>query len=222
MTLFWNLIGFMRNDPCRVTVAGEIVSLLPERALYWSAQQTLFIADLHLGKSAQPETVTGDLNRLSRILANTGARRLVVLGDLLHATIQVSSNALRSFETWLERYQNIELVLVRGNHDRIAGDPPEDWGFDVVDPGLVMRPFVLYHEPPEQKVEAGFVMCGHVHPVVAHHIRRGQTAMLPCFWFRSRRLILPAFGSNTGIRAVQPKLHHRYYVIHDNRVQQVR
>src|SRR5687768_1975535 len=71
-------------------LAGERVELLASRALLWPAQATLFVADVHLGKAAAfraggvpvPRGATGaDLQRLSALVASTGARRLVVLGD---------------------------------------------------------------------------------------------------------------------------------------------
>ena len=77
-----------------LTVAGERVQALAEAALYWPARQTLFVADLHLGKAASFRasgipvpggTTAGNLARLERALAATGAKRLVCLGDLLHA-----------------------------------------------------------------------------------------------------------------------------------------
>ena len=34
------------------SVAGETLVLLPERAAYWPARKSLFVADFHLGKAA--------------------------------------------------------------------------------------------------------------------------------------------------------------------------
>src|SRR4051812_6702373 len=76
-------------DSVATTLAGEAVELLPQRALYWPAQQTLFVADVHLGKAAAfraggvpiPRgTTANDLDRLSMLITVTGARRLIVLG----------------------------------------------------------------------------------------------------------------------------------------------
>jgi hypothetical protein len=35
-----------------IVLAGETLRLLPDKALYWPRQQTLFIADAHFGKVA--------------------------------------------------------------------------------------------------------------------------------------------------------------------------
>jgi metallophosphoesterase superfamily enzyme len=34
-----------------VEVQGELLSLLPEKAIYWKSRKALLIADLHLGKA---------------------------------------------------------------------------------------------------------------------------------------------------------------------------
>lgn len=77
-----------------IEIAGEELELLPERAIHWPARRTLFVADTHWGKAATlraysiPVPMGGtddDLERLSRALEKTDARRLIVLGDALHA-----------------------------------------------------------------------------------------------------------------------------------------
>jgi len=123
------------------TLCGERVSLHPERALHWPAAGTLFVADVHLGKAAAfraggvplPRGSTqADLARLSSLLASTGAARLVVLGDFLHARAGRVAALDASFKAWRATHAPLQVVLVRGNHDDRAGDPPSDWGIDVV------------------------------------------------------------------------------------------
>lgn len=76
-----------------VALAGEPMTLLGERALFWPARARLIIADLHLGKShvfrragiAVPSGATrGDLDRLAALVARTAARELWIVGDVLH------------------------------------------------------------------------------------------------------------------------------------------
>ena len=63
--------------------AGVELRLLPDPALWWPAEATVFIADLHLGKAAsfralgQPVpggTTRDNLQRLDALIAATGAR----------------------------------------------------------------------------------------------------------------------------------------------------
>ncbi|MDQ8162739.1 MAG: DEAD/DEAH box helicase, partial [Gemmatimonadota bacterium] len=75
-----------------LTVAGEPVVLLADRALWLPGRRTVVVADLHWGKAAAfraafvpipSGTTAGDLARLTRVLHDTAATTLVVLGDLL-------------------------------------------------------------------------------------------------------------------------------------------
>ena len=81
------------RDSC-VAIAGEHLHLLAERAVYWERTSTLLVADPHFGKAAAfraggvpvPRgTTTENLRRLDRAIARTNARRVIFLGDFLHA-----------------------------------------------------------------------------------------------------------------------------------------
>ncbi|MDZ4770718.1 MAG: ligase-associated DNA damage response endonuclease PdeM [Chloroflexota bacterium] len=207
-----------------ITIVDETLTLLPDAALYWARTHTLFIADVHLGKTdsfrraalAVPSgTTLKDLARLTRLITTYDVRRVIVLGDLLHAYGSLSQSALAAFGTWRAAHVDLELVLIRGNHDRATGDPPKSWGFDVHHPGIVIAPFVLHHEPPRSVPTAGYALCGHLHPG-AHLIGQGRQQMvLPCFWFQPKVGVLPAFGSFTGTGGIRPTEGDAVYVIAD-------
>jgi len=204
-----------------LTVAGERVQALAEAALYWPARQTLFVADLHLGKAASFRasgipvpggTTAGNLARLDRALAATGAKRLVCLGDLLHARAGRAELTIERVAAWRGQLPDLEWLLVRGNHDRHAGDPPPEWDVRCVDAPHVEGPFVLLHEPAESG--EGYVLAGHVHPAV--RVGRGKLAeALPCFLFGRRAALLPAFGEFTGTAVVHPRPGDRVIVLAD-------
>jgi DNA ligase-associated metallophosphoesterase len=207
-------------------IADEMVVLLPQSALYWGRTGTLFVADLHLGKADTSRRSAlhhagvnshADLARLMRLIEIYRVRRLVVLGDLLHAYGALSPGALASFAAWRAAHNDIEMILVRGNHDRATGDPPRDWHFTAVNPGHVLMPFVLHHEPPPASHHA-YVLCGHLHPGVLLHTHSGRRAIKPCFWFRQGQLILPAFGSFTACAPVEPSEGDEVYMIADEAV----
>jgi uncharacterized protein len=192
-------------------VAGETLTIMPERAVYWPRERTLVVADLHWGKAATfraagvaiPEGGTvADLERLDRALARSGARRLALLGDLLHARAGRAESVLGQVATWRARRPDLEVLLVRGNHDRGAGDPPPDWGFTTVSEPFAAPPFVLCHYPRE--APEGYVLAGHLHPAVRLRGAGRQQLRLACFWFGPRAGVLPAFGSFTGNSLVTP------------------
>jgi uncharacterized protein len=157
-----------------------------------------------------------DLARLSLALLRSGARRLVVLGDLLHARAGRDEHTLALISGWRAGHPELEMILVRGNHDRSAGDPPAEWSMQVVDEPLVAPPFLLQHTPFES--EPGYVIAGHLHPGVELSGRGGQRLKLPCFWFGPEIAVLPAFGSFTGLYSVHPRTGDRVYVLAEGRV----
>jgi DNA ligase-associated metallophosphoesterase len=192
-------------------VGGETVAFLADRALWWAREATLFVADVHLGKAATlraggiavPRGATAaDLARLAALVDRMRARRLVVLGDFLHARSGRVAALDATFAGWRGQRSALDLVLVRGNHDAAAGDPPADWRIDVRAAPLPLGPFVLQHEPDAPR--SGYALCGHLHPGV--HVRGGgDAARLPCFVVGPRRTVLPAFGRLTGLALVAPR-----------------
>lgn len=208
-----------------LSLAGEEVRLLPERALFWQRAATLIIADPHLGKAgafraasiAVPEgTTTADLDRLSRVIARCNAQKVVILGDLLHARSGRTATTLAAFAEWRERHADLDLFLVRGNHDARAGDPPEAWGVVCVDEPWHLSPFVLRHHPAAH--ESGYTLAGHLHPAVRLTGAGRQRATLPCFWFGAQVGVLPAFGSFTGAALITPEPDDQVFVIADDAV----
>lgn len=209
--------------PC--TVAGETLHLLAERAAWWPAGRTLFVADFHLGKAASfrragipiPETTTDDsLSRLGSALDRTGAERLVVLGDFLHSLDGRAPETIARFSDWRRARAALSITLVRGNHDDGAGDPPSEWGIDCVDPGVGLGPFGLMHEP--KPVRGGYALAGHIHPAVRLTEIGRQSVTLPCFWFGARVGVLPSFGAFTGSAVVRPRQSDQVFVIADGEV----
>jgi uncharacterized protein len=203
-----------------IRLAGESVTLLPEPALHW--RDTLYIADPHWGKAAAfraasipipGETLGADLERLNRALERTTARRLVILGDLFHAKHGKVDHVLNTVQEWRSQHANLDVLLVRGNHDRGAGDPPAEWRFRCVDAPYSDPPFTLQHHPDPS--DSGYVLAGHVHPAVVL-TGKGRTQLkLPCFFFGQRVGILPAFGGFTGTAVVTPQNTDSVYVVVD-------
>jgi len=152
-----------------------------------------------------------DLARLSAVLEQTGARRLVVLGDFLHAAAGRVAALDSAFRKWRDRHAAIGIVLVRGNHDDRAGDPPAPWCVTVVDDPHPLAPFLACHIPVTPR--SGYALCGHVHPGVTLHGPADQLERLPCFVLGRRRAILPAFGGFTGLARASPLAGDRFVAI---------
>lgn len=191
----------------KIELEGETLEMLPERALWWPAQRTLFVADIHLGKAAsfrrlgQPVpagTTQANLERLSALIERHAPRRLVFLGDLLHAAPALVPSQIEPVLRWRLQHAALDCVLVRGNHDRRAGDPPPALAITLVDEPwrLDGGRLAACHHP--QAVAGLTVLAGHWHPAVRLRGPAHDRQRLPCFCRRPGLLVLPAFGAFTG------------------------
>jgi DNA ligase-associated metallophosphoesterase len=209
-----------------VEVAGARLALLAQRAAYLVDERCLLVADAHIGKAVSfrrlgvpvPQgTTTQTLQVLSQAIATTGARRVVFLGDLLHSAHARAPATLQALAQWRERHPGPELLLVRGNHDDRAGDPPPALGVQAIDEPLRLGGLALCHHP--QPRDGAYVLAGHLHPCVVLGGRAYQRLRLPCFHFGARVGVLPAFGEFTGMHAVRPATGERIYVVSGETVQ---
>ncbi len=216
------------GEAAEVEIAGETLLLLPERAAFWPRQRTLILADTHWGKAAAfraagfpvPEATTGDgLLRLGRLVERLDPETILYLGDYLHAVegrTEATFNALRE---WGDANSEVEQLLVRGNHDRGAGDPPAELNVRCVEAPFDIPPFSLRHFPAGDA--AAHVLAGHLHPAARMRGQGRQRERLPCFWLQEKCTVLPAFGAFTGSADVSPSPGDRVFVIAGDSVMEV-
>jgi DNA ligase-associated metallophosphoesterase len=191
-------------------LAGQTVLLLPEKALYWPARRMLVVADIHFGKAASfraqgvpvPRgTTSANLAALDALMATHSTGEIVFLGDFLHARAAHAAATLAAMLAWRKRHPALILTLVRGNHDRHAGDPAAALAIAMVDEPHTVGPFAFCHHP--DVAAPGYVLAGHVHPV--YRLASGRDSLrLPCFLIGPTRMVLPSFGAFTGGFLVTP------------------
>ena len=187
---------------------GTALWLLPQRAVWWPAERTAFVADVHFGKAATfrragqpvPHGTTADnLARLDAVLAVTGAQHLVFLGDFLHARSGAADALWQQLLPWRQQHAPVAMTLVRGNHDLHAGDPPP--ALDIALANEPWRPVpgaevLACHHP--QPVAGSTVLAGHWHPTATLRGLARDSVKAPCFALNQGLLVLPAFGAFTG------------------------
>ncbi|MBZ2209819.1 ligase-associated DNA damage response endonuclease PdeM [Massilia soli] len=209
-------------------VAGELLLLLAQKALYWPSQKTLIIADIHFGKAASfraqgipvPRgTTTQNLLALDELIAAHEVNRIVFLGDFLHARAAHASATLERMLEWRRQHPALALTLVRGNHDRHAGDPAASLGIEMVDEPYTLAPFSFCHHPDLDT--PGYALAGHIHPVFVLSTRF-ESLRLPCFVVGTKRMIVPSFGAFTGGFAIAPEAGDRIFVTSGDAVHFVR
>jgi len=181
---------------------GQVLWLLPERAVFLPESDTLIVADAHVGVTDESLAVLSDLVR--RLEVN----RIIFLGDFLHAA-RAEPAAMAAVLRWRERHGRLELTLVRSRLDPRIVEPPVVLDVQAVDEPLMHRGLALCHRP--QPIEGAFVLAGYVYPCVSIGGRRHDWQRLPCFWFSPHFGVLPAFGTFTGMQAIKPAKGERIF-----------
>ena len=185
----------------------ERLEFLPEKALWRPAGRELLIADLHLGKAEVfqahgiPLPSDGDrgtLNPLLDLCSRLRPDRLIILGDLVHGPLGLTTHLRETLEALPELTQ-CPITLVGGNHDRHC----RALGL-AQHPSFRLGQLWLSHEPetsagPSSSLEPLLNICGHIHPVASLRFG-GDRLRLPCFAYdeSAPRLLIPAFGELTG------------------------
>ncbi|HEY0666759.1 MAG TPA: ligase-associated DNA damage response endonuclease PdeM [Sphingobacteriaceae bacterium] len=180
--------------------------LLPQKAIIWQETQTLIVADVHLGKVghfrksgiAIPKSLEQeDLSTLSDLIGKYKPKRIIFLGDLFHSEL---NNDWDWFVMWRELFKDVEMVLVKGNHDILHNSLFEQLKFKIEET-YHQGPFLFTHEPLKSgslQLIDKYVISGHIHPGITLRGAGHQSASLPCFYFGEKQAILPAFGRFTG------------------------
>lgn len=208
-----------------ITLAGAELWLLADKAVYYPDYRALLIADVHFGKAAayrklgQPVphgTTQNNLDRLDEVLQRYPCDRLIFLGDFLHARESRAPATLEALAQWRARHPTLAITLIRGNHDKRAGDPPETLSIETVPEPLLLGPFALQHEPDPHATH--HVLAGHVHPVYRLQGRGRQSLRLPCFYLAQRMTLLPAFGAFTGGFNIEAAQGSKIFVVGDGAI----
>jgi uncharacterized protein len=195
-----------------LTIGNHDLLLLADKAIYWPQQKALLIADAHFGKAAayralgQPVpqgTTSQNLQRLNVLLSQYPTEQLILLGDFLHAPKSHAPATLAALRDWRAKHAAMRCILVRGNHDQHAGDPPADLNIETVDEPYLVGDLALQHMPAPHATH--HVLAGHSHPTFRLVGKGRQRLILPCFHQRPGMTLLPSFGDFTGGFLMQNK-----------------
>jgi DNA ligase-associated metallophosphoesterase len=194
-----------------ITIHGEELILDKERAIYFPKHQLLAISDLHLGKSAHfrqagvpvPATVAQqDLLRLNELLLKYKPNTLLINGDMFHHGLNADIN---EFHQWRKNYQQLNFLLVKGNHDRLAKADYMAMDIQIHEPSFCLGPFCFIHDAPKCTEEELYPISGHIHPGVTIVGKAKQRLKFPCFYFGKNYAVMPAFSTFTGLYNIRPK-----------------
>lgn len=188
----------------KINCKNEILELTNQRVIFWESQNSLILSDLHIGKSAHfqksgipiPSNIlTTDLNRLAKLIHHFKANQLIIVGDLFHAEY---NKDLDEFKSWLTQFNNLNIKLIKGNHDRLSDKVYQQFNIQVFNKKYTENLLNFVHD--FDNIEEGyFVISGHTHPGVFIKGKGRQRIKLPCYQVTKQQLILPAFSLFTGL-----------------------
>ncbi len=208
--------------PAPLPFAGEEFLLTAGNALYWPRERALLVADLHLEKASfyaqsgqmlPPYDSRETLERVALAIRETGARRVVTLGDNFHDPAGPGRMEPHAAGMLAALTRAVEWVWLTGNHDLRGGRsegrnegrgalPPGIGGTEAAE--LEIAGIVLRHHA--QAGETRPELSGHFHPRLQLTVRERRIRR-PCAVVASGtdggrgggvRMILPAFGALTG------------------------
>ena len=183
--------------------------LRSDGAVYWPREATLFVADLHLEKASffashgqplPPYDSRATLERVAQAVDETGAQRVVTLGDNFHDS--AGSTRLEEHAAGMLHAltRAVDWVWITGNHDGPSdADEAANRCGGTLHAELEIGGIVCRHEamPGESRPE----LSGHWHPKLDVTVR-GRRVRRPCAVMAQSdagpRMVLPAFGTLTG------------------------
>jgi DNA ligase-associated metallophosphoesterase len=206
-----------------VKIFDEQFLLFPQKAIFWKAQNTLLLSDLHLGKInhfrkagiAVPSKANDhNLEVFIDLVDLCKPKKIVCLGDLFHSHYNAEWEV---FGEVVKHFSDIDFELVLGNHDIMGKYQYKRKGIALHDT-LQIGKFLLTHHPLDKVPDGYYNIAGHIHPGVFLKGRGRQALSLPCFYFGERQAYLPAFGKFTGLAMIEPKKEDKVYIVAENKV----
>ena len=204
-----------------IVLKGEKLTLLLEKAIFFSERGILVLADLHFGKASHFRKhgiyvpPFQELSILNNLCEELKPDHLIFLGDLFHS---VANESVTMFREWaLEK--PFRKTLVQGNHDILPCKLYQSMGLDCISEFFIGE-LLLLHDKDETRSE--FTIYGHVHPAVTILGKGRQGINLPAYILNHDSLLMPAFGQFTGNFVVSRNGNNVFYALTSQKIFMIR
>lgn len=206
--------------------------LSANRTVYWEEEKTIVLSDTHFGKTghfrkngiAVPQNIyREDLQRFFSIAQFYKAQRVIVVGDFFHSH---ANEELEWFLKWKRDFSQLQITLVKGNHDVLATSWYGAAAIEIVPEKLHLGPFQFQHEYTEKPKKdkdnkeyqtdtnhSYYLFSGHMHPGITIKGLSKQSLRFPCFYFSENHCVLPAFSKFSGLASIKPKKADQVFAI---------
>lgn len=207
----------------KITIRGEEITLDKEKAIYLPAHSLLAIGDLHLGKAGHfrkaglpipSQVATRDLERLSLLVEKYSPNTLLINGDMFHSDY---NQEIADFANWRNQYQSLNIILVKGNHDRQQPSLYQRLRLTVVNQYFDCNEIRFSHDLPK-KTTSNFLIISHLHPGILIKNSVKHKIKLPCFLVKQNYAVLPAFSNFTGLSLINKDTNDKVFAITPNSV----
>ncbi len=209
-------------------ILGQSFLVSASRVVFWEAEKTLILSDLHLGKTghfrkagiAIPQTVLQeDLFRLLDQIQIFKPNKLIIVGDLFHSHANKEHNL---FLKWRKDIPTIEIHLVMGNHDILHNEFYKKANIILHKKIVELNNIIFTHDINDVEItEDKYYFSGHIHPSILIQGKGKQHLKLPCFYFTKQYAVLPAFGKFTGTFSINKKRGDDVFAIVENSILKV-
>jgi len=222
-TITVRIFEFLKTEIIR-----DGVQLLPEKAIFFTKEKVLVAADLHFGKINHfrqaglpvPKSANQkNAETLIDLINYWKPERTIFLGDLFHSHYNEEWEVVGQI---VKHFPVCCFELVIGNHDIMSEHQYQRKGIKVIEKEEINQ-WILTHEPMDvADIPPGRInMAGHIHPGAFLQGKGRQSVTLPCFWFSKNQLILPAFGSFTGLAVISPAEADNVYIVVEKKIMAV-
>ncbi len=213
----------MKKSTRTIGFAGQSIELGSEGSLLWREKELLVAADLHLGRkplldaAGHSDSLAAELavlQRLARIVRESEARKLLILGDFVHGKEAIVAPVIRAVVDW-RKTVDAEVLLVRGSYDHLPAPLLNRWDIEPVGDVLSVAPLLFCFKPSPEHPQPQ--ICGHLHPC-ARLSKTADSMKLPCFVVEPGLLLMPSFGAHSYGYEISEKENRVFYVLSDGEV----
>ena len=175
-------------------------------------EDSLIISDLHIGYERELKDkghlipynhFKEMLGIIKDVILEERPERIIINGDLKHEYGKVNFEERKQINELISYIQgkNIELVLIKGNHDLMLSYLIQDKGIELHD-FYEMGDLFICHGDKIYESDKPYYVIGHEHPAIVLELE-GRKEKYKCFlkgkWKDKTLIVLPAFSTLAGL-----------------------